>query len=147
MSLKQRLALVVTAVVVAIGAGIGLWFVVGPGAAGPEGGRDAPAAFDTDELVTALADGLDLDADTVRAALEEAMSGAGRGGAPSDGGTPPSGSPTGRPERGDGQEQGGGLASRIASPLAESLGVDEPTVLEILEEHLPSGGGGPSGGR
>lgn len=124
----------------------------------PTLGQGQRPGTDDSAVISALAEGLGLDEDTVKAAYEEASSSlqpVGQGGTPpsgvngtpstdGQGGTPPSGDQTPPAEsgsRGSGPGGGSSMMEQLAEAIAESLDVDADQVLSILQESMGAGQG------
>jgi hypothetical protein len=162
MNVTQKTGLAIGAAVVAAAAALGVGYVATTTAAGTDssqrgqGGRhDARpsgmprSAMDTQALVTALAKGLDKDEASVKEAVESAMDSLRTKGDDTRG--QPSAAPSGNTDPGSGTPptttgpQGGkGAAAKLAAAIATALGVDEATVLTIVQANLSTGRTAPS---
>ncbi len=162
MNVTQKTGLAIGAALVAAAAALGVGYVATTTAAGNDssqrgqGGRHdsrpsgmARSGIDTEALVTALAKGLDKDEASVKEAVESAMDALRTKGDVTRG--RPSAAPSGNTDSGSGTPPtttdphgGQGVAAKLAAAIATALGVDEPTVLTIVQATLATGRAAPS---
>lgn len=161
MNVTQKTGLAIGAAVVAAAAALGVGYVATTTAAGndssqrgPGGGHGARpsgmprADVDTESLVAALAKGLDKDEATVKKAVDAALDSLRT---KADDRERPSTAPSASTDSGSGTpgtttnpKGSSGMAAKLAAGIATALGVDESTVLPIVQANLVTGRAAPS---